>query len=85
MKATDGKFYCGFCGNAIRKKRGKVPPECCSEPCAKDVGRPDDWHLYLDAVPSCTACEGPKDDNRYRWCSRCREAWRISKPREMAT
>lgn len=80
MIDRNGNYKCGYCGDPMRQHKGKTAPECCSEPCAKDyakdMGHPDEWRGYLESVPACPACGGPKDDNRYRWCDKCKEAWR---------
>ena len=84
MIDRNGKHSCGWCGNAIRKHRiGRLPPECCSEECAKsyakDLGRSDDWMTFLESHLVCSACGNMKENSKYRWCSRCRQAWRAAR------
>ena len=80
MIDRDGNHHCSWCGSKIRRRQNRTAPDCCSETCAKlyaqDIGKPDDWPVYLETMPACTACGKVKESPRYRWCYACQGVWR---------
>lgn len=84
MIDRNGNYFCGWCGDPMRKrKRWELPSECCSETCAKsyaaDADKPNEWREFFVTRRACSACGKPKEHDKFRWCLSCKEAWRSSK------